>query len=223
LSLITLAIVYPWSRLRERNVHVQVLSPQAALLYFDYKRMDTCQGIRITDSPFKETHSFATISRIGDEQGFRVLMSRAGDWTSNFIDNPPTRIWVKGAPIYGVMRVALMFKKVLVVATGTGIGPCLSLLESCPEHPMHVLWMGSNPRASFGDAIINSVYTADSGACIIDTSKAGRGDILRLAHARYVESQSEAIVIISNANVTRLVVGGLECRGIPVFGAIFDS
>jgi hypothetical protein len=218
-----MAIIYPWSRLRERDVHVQVLSPQAALLYFDYKRMDTCQGIRITDSPLKETHSFATISRVGDEQGFRVLMSRAGDWTSNFIDNPPTRIWVKGAPIYGVMRVALVFKKVLVVATGTGIGPCLSLLESCPEHPMHVLWMGSNPRASFGDAIINSVYTADSGACIIDTSKAGRGDILRLAHARYVESQSEAIVIISNANVTRLVVGGLECRGIPVFGAIFDS
>jgi NAD(P)H-flavin reductase len=185
--------------------------------------MDICQGIRITDSPFKETHSFATISRVGDEQGFRVLMSRAGDWTSNFIDNPPTRIWVKGAPIYGVMRVALMFKKVLVVATGTGIGPCLSLLESCPEHPMHVLWMGSNPRQSFGDTIINSVYTADSGACIVDTSRAGRGDILRLAYARYVESQSEAIVIISNANVTRLVVGGLEHRGIPVFGAIFDS
>ncbi|CAD0100280.1 unnamed protein product [Aureobasidium mustum] len=136
--------------------------------------MDTCQGIRITDHPLKETHSFATISRVGDEQGFRVLMSRAGDWTSNFIDNPPTRIWVKGAPVYGVMRVALMFKKVLVVATGTGIGPCLSLLESCPEHPMHVLWMGSNPRESYGDAIINSVFTADSGACIVDTSKAGR-------------------------------------------------
>ncbi|KAI4723094.1 hypothetical protein E4T48_00770 [Aureobasidium sp. EXF-10727] len=223
LIVITLAIIYPWSRLREREVRVQVLSPAAALLHFDYKRMDTCQGIRITDSPLKETHSFATISGIGDEQGFRVLMSRAGDWTSHFIDNPPTRIWVKGAPVYGVMRVALMFKKVLVVATGTGIGPCLSLLESCPEHPMHVLWMSSNPRESFGDAIIDSVYTADSGACIVDTSKAGRGDIVRLAYARYVESQSEAIIIISNAKVTRMVVGGLECRGIPAFGAIFDS
>ncbi|KAH0280257.1 hypothetical protein KCU91_g1178, partial [Aureobasidium melanogenum] len=223
LIIITSAIIYPWSRLRERNVHVQILSPRAALLYFDYKRMDTCQGIRITDHPLKETHSFATISRVGDEQGFRVLMSRAGDWTSNFIDNPPTRIWVKGAPVFGVMRVALMFKKVLVVATGTGIGPCLSLLESCPEHPMHVLWLGSNPRESYGDAIINSVFTADSGACIVDTSKAGRGDILRLVYARYVESQSEAIIIISNAVVTRQVVGGLECRGIPVFGAIFDS
>ncbi|KAH0337335.1 hypothetical protein KCU81_g8140, partial [Aureobasidium melanogenum] len=223
LIIITSAIVYPWSRLRERNVHVQVLSPRAALLYFDYKRMDICQGIRITDHPLKETHSFATISRVGDEQGFRVLMSRAGDWTSNFIDNPPTRIWVKGAPVFGVMRVALIFKKVLVVATGTGIGPCLSLLESCPEHPMHVLWMGSNPRQSYGDAIINSVLTADSGACIVDTSKAGRGDILRLVYARYVESQSEAIIIISNAVVTRQVVGGLECRGVPVFGAIFDS
>ncbi|THY94898.1 hypothetical protein D6C92_04652 [Aureobasidium pullulans] len=223
LIIITLAIIYPWSRLRMRNVHVQVLSPRAALLHFDYKRMDVCQGIRITDSPLKETHSFATISKVGDEQGFRVLMSRAGDWTSDFIDNPPTRIWVKGAPIYGVMRVALMFKKVLVVATGSGIGPCLSFLESCPDHPMHVVWMGSDPRESYGDAIVNSVFEADSGACIVDTSKAGRGDITRLVHARYVESQSEAIVIISNAIVTRQVVSGLESRGIPVFGAIFDS
>ncbi|KAI5211587.1 hypothetical protein AUEXF2481DRAFT_29719 [Aureobasidium subglaciale EXF-2481] len=223
LCIITLAIIYPWSRLRLRDVHVQVLSPRAALLHFDYRRMDTCQGIRITNSPLKETHSFATISRVGEEQGFRVLMSRAGDWTSEFIDNPPTSIWVKGAPIYGVMRVALIFKKVLVVATGTGIGPCLSLLESCPEFDMHVLWMGSKPRESYGDGIINSVFTADSGACIVDTSKAGRGDILRLVHARYVESESEAIVIISNASVTRQVVGGLESRGIPAFGAIFDS
>ncbi|THW10766.1 hypothetical protein D6D25_07556 [Aureobasidium pullulans] len=206
LIIITLAIIYPWSRLRMRNVHVQVLSPRAALLHFDYKRMDVCQGIRITDSPLKETHSFATISKVGDEQGFRVLMSRAGNWTSDFIDNPPTRIWVKGAPIYGVMRVALMFKKVLVVATGSGI-----------------VWMGSDPRESYGDAIVNSVFEADSGACIVDTSKAGRGDITRLVHARYVESQSEAIVIISNAIVTRQVVSGLETRGIPVFGAIFDS
>jgi hypothetical protein len=223
LAIISIAIIYPWTRLRKRDVHVQVLSSKAALLHFTYRRMDICQGIRITDSPLRETHSFATISSDVDEQGFRVLMSRAGDWTSKFIDNPPTSIWVKGAPIFGVMRVALIFKKVLVVATGTGIGPCLSLMESCPDYPMHVLWMGSDPRETYGDTIINSVFAADSGACIVDTSKAGRGDILRLVYARYVESQAEAVIIISNALVTRRVVDGLESRGVPIFGAIFDS
>lgn len=223
LVIITLAILYPWTRLRLRNVRVEVLSPRAALLHFNHRRMNTCLGIRITDSPLKETHSFATISSAGDEQGFRVLMSRAGDWTSNFIKNPPTQIYVKGAPVTGVMRVALMFRKVLIVTTGTGIGPCLSLMESHPEHPMHVVWMGSDPRNSYGEAMINSVFTADRGACIVDTSKAGRGDILRLVYARYVESKAETVVIISNPSVTRLVVEGLETRGIPAFGAIFDS
>lgn len=223
LVVIVIAILYPWSRLRLRNVHVQVLSPRAALLHFDYRRMGICLGVRITDSPLKETHSFATITNVDDEYGFRVLMSRAGDWTAKFIDDPPSKIWVKGAPTRGVIRVALLFKKVLVIATGTGIGPCLSLLESRPDHPMHVLWMGSSPRASYGDIIINSVYAADPDACIVDTSKAGRGDLLALAYSKFIDSQAEAVVIISNAKVTSHIVEGFESRGLPAYGAIFDS
>jgi len=37
------------------------------------------------------------------------------------------------------------------------------------------------------------------------------------------ESDCEAAVVISNPTVTKRVVYGLETRGIPAFGAIFDS
>jgi ribosomal protein L14E/L6E/L27E len=35
--------------------------------------------------------------------------------------------------------------------------------------------------------------------------------------------RGEAVVVISNQRVTRKVVYGLETRGVPAYGAIFDS
>jgi hypothetical protein len=46
---------------------------------------------------------------------------------------------------------------------------------------------------------------------------------LPLAHGAYVESGAEAVICISNRDVTRRVVQGLEQRGIPAFGPIWDS
>jgi hypothetical protein len=35
--------------------------------------------------------------------------------------------------------------------------------------------------------------------------------------------KAEAVVVISNQRVTKKVVYGLEARGMPAYGAIFDS
>jgi hypothetical protein len=35
--------------------------------------------------------------------------------------------------------------------------------------------------------------------------------------------RGEAVVVISNQKVTKKVVYGLETRGVPAYGAIFDS
>jgi hypothetical protein len=37
------------------------------------------------------------------------------------------------------------------------------------------------------------------------------------------ESGAEAVAIISNKKLTQMVVYAMEARGIPAFGAIFDS
>ena len=47
--------------------------------------------------------------------------------------------------------------------------------------------------------------------------------MLRLAYAAYVESGAEAVICVSNRTVTWDLVRGLERRGIPAFGPIFDS
>jgi len=223
LAIITLCLIYPWLRLRSRSMRVEVLSPHAARLHFDYTTLSTCHGIRITDAPLKETHAFATIPNPGNNPGFSVLVSNAGDWTDKIISNPPSRIFVKGAPTLGVARVALLFRKVLIVATGSGIGPCLSLLQAYPDYPLRVVWSAQRPQATYGDDIIRAVYRADPNAVIVDTKSTGRGNLLGLAYSLLKESDCEAAVVISNPAVTKKVVFGLEARGIPAYGPIFDS
>lgn len=47
--------------------------------------------------------------------------------------------------------------------------------------------------------------------------------MLELAYATYAASGAEAVVCIANRTVTWHVVHGLEQRGIPAFGPIWDS
>jgi hypothetical protein len=82
------------------------------------------------------------------------------------------------------------------------------------------------------------LYETDPQAVIIDTKKDGRPDLVSIAYRVWegsrrgdvgngrpakVSGPCEAVVIISNQKVTKKVVYGLESRGVPAYGAIFDS
>jgi ketopantoate hydroxymethyltransferase len=54
-------------------------------------------------------------------------------------------------------------------------------------------------------------------------SEHGKPDMVRLALAAYAETGAEAVICISNKKLTWQVVHGLERRGIPAYGAIWDS
>ena len=61
-----------------------------------------------------------------------------------------------------------------------------------------------------------------------DFTKAGYDSLLgsdgaRLAYAAYRHSRAEAVICISNKKLTWAVVHNLERRGIPAYGAIWDS
>ncbi|KAK9312636.1 hypothetical protein V1524DRAFT_243367, partial [Lipomyces starkeyi] len=161
LALITLLIVYPWTRLRKRHVCPEVLSSHAIRLHLDYAPLALCQGIRVSTRPLIEWHSFATIPDLpADKGGFSLVVSKAGDWTSRQIERKPVRICVRGAPIYGVLRIATIFNRIVVVATGSGIGPCLSLLTPY-KIPCRILWSTRDPVITYGQAIVDEVYRAD--------------------------------------------------------------
>ncbi|KAL8403786.1 hypothetical protein RB594_008879 [Gaeumannomyces avenae] len=319
LVLITLLVVYPWTRLRRRDVQVEALSEHCVKLNFDFADGHYGQAIRLSDAPLRETHAFAVIPNpkavsflqtdssialltpgspapsgysSADEgdggggggaadlasikaaaqakaaarkhhqlqlaalsgpglsnagrTGFSVVISDAGDWTRKVIASPPRRIWTRGVPQYGVMRVAGMFEPVIIMATGSGIAPCLALFAEMPDHPVRVIWSAPSPLETFGKGVVDTVLRADPDAVIHDTRRQGRPDLVAMAYRMYEASgradaaglglgdgrrrrdgrplgKCEAVVIISNQRVTRKVVYGLETRGVPAYGAIFDS
>ena len=117
---------------------------------------------------------------------------------------------------------APIFKKLVLVATGSGIGPILGLLHARNLNA-RIIWSTPDPFRTYSNSIVEQIEQADPAALIINTSKSGRPDLVQEAYRLYRFSQAEAVFIISNPKVTRKVVYGLESRGIPAFAPIFDS
>ncbi|RXW16374.1 hypothetical protein EST38_g9482 [Candolleomyces aberdarensis] len=214
-----------WSRLRPRDVYPEILSDHAIRLHFKYTPMQPFYGLKISTRPLLEWHAFATIpdeDENGKINGFSVVVSNAGDWTRETIMNPPKKLWTRGFPLHGLLYTSRLFKQVVIVATGSGIGPCLSLLYA-DVTPRRVFWSTPNPEQTYGKKIIKAVLKADPDAIVWNTREKGRPDMVALTYQLVLESKAEAVFIISNPKLTKKVVYGMETRGIPAYGAIFDS
>ena len=223
LGLITASIVWPWLTLRRVPVTVQRPSPHAAIVHFDYGVTPAhVSAVGISRSPLREWHAFATVTTPG-RSGYRLLVSRAGDWTSRFIDDPPSHLWVRGvltrAPIPAI---EVMYRRVVYVVTGSGIGPVLGQILS-PRVPGRLVWSTRSPRATYGDALVDEVQAAHPDAVIWDTTERGKPDLLRVAHDVCRDFAAEAVQVVSNKAATRSLVHGLERLGVPAFGPIWDS
>ncbi|KAF4545955.1 Nonribosomal peptide synthetase 12 protein [Lasiodiplodia theobromae] len=218
---ITISIVLPWTRLRKVRVVPEKLSDHAIRLYFDYT--DTVPGtaVRLSERPLVEWHAFATISEPG-KRGFSLVVSNAGDWTKRQIDRCPTELYVRGIPACGVLRIAPLFKSVVLVATGSGIGPCLPVILA-KRVPCRIFWSTPHPEKTFGEEIVRAVYDTDPQAVVHNTRTMGKPDMVAISYRLWKESGAEAVCIISNKKLTQKVVYGMEARGIPAYGAIFDS
>lgn len=224
LVVITACLLYPWLRLRKRQVKTEVLSSHAIRLYFDDRTLPTCLGYKLSHKPLVENHGFATISNTADEEvGFSIIVSNNGDFTKDMITNPPSLIYTRGAPTIGVMRIATLFQRIVIVTTGSGIGPALSFMNVRPHWPMRVIWSARDPENTYGLEIINAVLRADRRAIIVDTKKTGHPNMPALTYAAYESFGAEAVMVVSNPAVTGKVVFEMESRGVPAFGPIFDS
>lgn len=221
LAIATSSVALPWLNLRKVTVRSDVLSPHAVRLYFDYCTPVVGTAVRLSNTPLAEWHAFATIAK-PQEKGFSLLVSNAGDWTSHQIKTAPTKIWVRGVPACGVLRIAPLFKNIVLVATGSGIGPCLPVIYA-RKVPARIFWSTPNPEKTFGGEIIQAIKNADSDAVIHNTKTMGRPDMVAITYRLLRESGAEAVCVISNKKLTQMIVYAMESRGIPAFGAIFDS
>ncbi|KAI0648045.1 nonribosomal peptide synthetase 12 [Trametes meyenii] len=220
-TVMTASIILPWIRLRKVPVRAEVLSNHAVRLYFDYVTPKPGHFTRISDNPLFEWHGFATISEPG-KTGYSLVVSRAGDWTTKMIAEPPTKLWVRGVPTYGVLRIAPLFRRIVLVATGSGIGPCAPCILA-QKVPIRLLWTSPDVRKTFGDKLVDQILEASPDAVVYDTRKHGKPDMVKLTYRLVKEFNAEAVAIISNQKLTQKVVYGMMSRGIPAFGAIWDS
>jgi hypothetical protein len=222
LAVLTVSIALPWMRLRRVPITIERPSAHVALVRFNHGVTPFAgSSTAVSRSPLLEWHSFANVPTPG-EPGFRLTISRAGDWTGSFIDDAPPRVWVKGITTAGVANIETLFTKVVYVATGSGIGPVLPHLLA-QEVPARLVWATRNARATYGDELVDEILAVQPDATIWDTSERGKPDMVQMAYAAYVAFGAEAVICISNKKLTWQVVHGLERRGIPAFGAIWDS
>ena len=122
----------------------------------------------------------------------------------------------------GANGVSQLFRRVVWVVTGRGIGPTMPLILATQE-PVHLVWSARNHRATYGDALVDEILAKVPHALLWDTDERGRPDLVKLAFEAVRDFDAEAVVCISNQKLTRSVIYGLESRGTPAYGAIWDS
>ncbi len=218
---LTLNAIHPWLYLKKVRVKTFSPSNHAVIAEFDQGGNLLGSSTTLSQQPLLEWHSFANIPW-PSKNGFRLIISRAGDWTGNFIDSCPKEVWVKGIPTAGVGNVEKLFKKVLYVATGSGIGPCLPHLIA-DEVDSNLVWSTRTPEITYGQELVDEILASRPNSIIWDTVEKGKPNMLELTYKAFIESGAEAVICISNKKLTWEVVYGLESRGIPAFGAIWDS
>ena len=216
----TCLIILPWLRLRKLYMQPEALSDHCVRMHFT-EPMNPFVVHRIAETPLGEWHPFACLPN-PEGPGGSIIVSKAGDFTARTIANPRPYYWVRGIPTTGVMGMVQLFKSAVIVTTGSGIGPCLGFVVDM-DTKCRMLWSTPNPALTFGQHVIDDVKAIDKDAIIWDTKKNGRPDMVELAYQLYIQSGAEAVFVLSNSKLTRKVVYGMESRGVPAFGPIWDS
>ena len=120
--------------------------------------------VRLSNNPLIEWNKLTAIPEPG-KPGFSVVLTTTGYWTSKKVADPPKHLWVQGVPRFGVMRIATLFTRILLVATGSGITSCMPVILG-RKVPFRLLWVASNPSQTFGEKFVNDVLDADHDAVL---------------------------------------------------------
>jgi hypothetical protein len=219
---VVVLVAIPWLQLRRVPVSVTTPSDHVAVLTIDRgRRVRTGAASRIARRPLGEWHSFATMTS-PDSTAYRMAVSRAGDWTAQFIADQPGSVWVRGVPTAGVVSVARLFRRVVWVATGSGIAPCLPQLLG-DATPAQLVWITRDPERTYGPELAGEILAAQPDAVVWNTHALGKPDLTQLAYRACKETGAEAVICVSNKQTTLRVVSELQERGIPAYGPIWDS
>lgn len=222
------AVAHPWLLLRKVPVRAEPLSSHAIRLHFSHTPIAFAKGIQVTKHPLRDWHSFAgfpdpTPEGKNGKESFSIVVSKAGDWTADTIRNPPTHLWKRGALMRGVGYGLRLFSRIIIVTTGSGIGPCLGFLGDENRPLIKVIWQTRSPEKTYGRDVLDLVHRMGPDPIIMDTTRDGRVDMLPVVRRQVKEFDAEAVFVISNPTMTQKIIYEFESQGIPAYGPIFDS
>jgi hypothetical protein len=228
LSVTTLLIILPWLRIRRVPITAERISTREIKLTFPFTDMPYTSTARFSSSPLLQWHAFATIPS-PDGKTSSVIISAAGDWTSAIIAHPPLHLWLRYPPASNFLSFALVFNSLLLVATGAGIGPLLSLLTSptianmkAKGKRVRVMWCVYDPYAEHWKFVVDAIRAVDAFPRIFD-SRDGRPELAFEAQYLMQSEGVEACMCVSNLRVTEEVVSEVQGSGGVAYGAVFDS
>ncbi|KAK9450861.1 uncharacterized protein V1518DRAFT_158741 [Limtongia smithiae] len=111
-------------------------------------------------------------------------------------------LWTRRLPTYGVLLIATRFNRVVLVASGARLGPCLSLLMVY-SIPCRILLSTRDPAATYEQEVVNEVYNAIPNTVIIPT----KGVVSYTVLERYKpvrELDAKAVFVVWNAMTTKM-------------------
>jgi NAD(P)H-flavin reductase len=227
LIFIVIIIFLPW--LCVRKVFVQFKQPSKDLTIITFPRALYPYGSTTRISlDGREWHAFAIALTDPYTDQHSVLVAAAGDWTKGLAENYrlnklPEHVWIRQIKGLGFMYSIHAYRKVLIVCTGSGIAPALPYIKDpIPTTHAHLLWIAKQHEHNYGDHIWNLVQKTHPRFTLHDTAINGRPGA-QLVEEHFWKTGSQAVFIVSNEKFTKEVTNALWRKGIPCFGALFDS
>lgn len=177
-----------------------------------------------------EWHSFSvaktSFSKETGESKIHLIIGAVGDWTKNLIGqvekgNLPKRLWVRRVKPPGFMFSINAYSRVVVIATGAGIAPVIphAIRNS---HKLSIVWIGNEHEQTYGKEVW-SLLDSHPRCHIFDTGIHGRPNVEQLAIQAVRDFRAQAVFCVSNKVLTQRVVKACLEKGIPAYGATWDS
>ncbi|GAB3686030.1 ferredoxin reductase domain-containing protein [Angustibacter aerolatus] len=215
-------VLYPLFTVRRVPVEVTTPSGHVALIRrADGRPWPGPSATKWSRTPFGQRHSFVNVDGDGGP-GWRFVVARAGDWTSDLIDAPPGALWMRSLPGPATGPATRMFSSVVVLATGSGIGPALAFLHR-PPVPFRLVWVTRSPAETYGVALLAEVRRLAPDAVVVDTAVEGKPDVgalvVRVAHAL----GAEAVTTVTNRSLSLRLDRHVRRAGLVVLSPTWDS
>ncbi len=228
-ALMVFSVFLPWMSVQCFDNFGMHCPSQGVLVVTFPGRADVGSFARISlDSV--EWHSFSVARTSFDKETgkskIHLIIGAVGDWTKNLIrqvekGNLPKRLWVRRVKPPGFMFSINAYSRVVVIATGAGIAPVIPhVIEN--GHKLCIVWIGNNHKETYGEELW-SLLDSHSRCNIFDTGIHGRPNVEQLAIQTVRDFEAQAVFCVSNKAVTKKVVETCLAKGIPAYGATWDS